>query len=157
VIYLTATLKADAHVLKMSLDKFEKGFEEIKSVPGLIYAATYEPYPLTLLEAGSGRNSLGLSTESGPLVLFLLYTSWSNDEDDENVVELNKKVLHEIKKGAEDIGHLVPYTYMNYAFPGQDPISSYGPEIKGELQAVSNKYDPNGFFQNTVRGGFKLS
>jgi hypothetical protein len=156
VIYLTATLKADVDVLKMSQDKFLMGFEGIKSVPGLIYAATYEPYPASLLEIGAGRNSLGIQPDE-PLVLLLLYASWSNDEDDENVVKVNKQVLEEIKNDAEITGQLHPYTYMNYAFPGQDPITSYGSVVKEDLIKVSSKYDPKGFFQKSVSGGFKLS
>lgn len=140
----------------MSQTKFDEGLEGIKSAPGLIFAATYEPYPVSLLKVGSGRNSLGLSVEGGPLVLFLLYASWTNREDDDKVIEASKKVLEIIKKEAEDLGQLSPYTYMNYAFPGQDPISSYGSEVKEELVAVSKKYDPHGFFQKAVREGFKI-
>lgn len=152
---MTTTLKANGDALKMTLDKFQKAFENIKSIPGLVYAATYEPYPVSLLHAGAG-NSLGLDPNDGPLVLFLLYASWSNIEDDNKVVEENKKVLNDIIKEAEDMGQSSPYRYMNYAFPHQDPISSYGPEIKKQLQAVSQKYDPEGFFQKAVSGGFKL-
>ena len=155
VIYLTTTLKANADVLKMTLDQFNKGFEPIKSVSGLIYAATYEPYPVSLLKAGTG-NSLGLDAKNGPLVCFLLYASWSNREDDDIVIKANKEVLDSIIKEAEAMGQLSPYTYMNYAFPDQDPISSYGPEIKKQLQEVSQKYDPEAFFQKAVSGGFKL-
>lgn len=156
VIYLTVTLKANADVLKLSQDKFLEGFEHIKSVPGLIYAATYEPYPVSLLEVGAGCNSLGIQPNE-PLVLFLLYTSWNNHEDDKNVIRVNKQVLEEIQKGAEAAGQLHQYTYMNYAFPDQDPISSYGATVKEHLNTVSREYDPNGYFQKAVSGGFKLS
>ncbi|KAF7879031.1 hypothetical protein EAF04_000231 [Stromatinia cepivora] len=33
----------------------------------------------------------------------------------------------------------------------------YGDEMKSSLQAVSKKYDPEGFFQTVVPGGFKIS
>jgi hypothetical protein len=49
------------------------------------------------------------------------------------------------------------YRYLNYAFTHQDPIGSYGDESKARLQAVSSKYDPDGFFQHVVSGPFKLS
>lgn len=140
----------------MTLEKFNQGFQPIKSVAGLIYAATYEPYPISLLEAGAGKNSLGLDASNGPLVLFLLYASWSNTDDDDLVIKANKDVIDNITKEAEAMGLLSPYQYMNYAFPDQDPISSYGPEIKKELQIVSRKYDPSSFFQKAVSGGFKL-
>lgn len=141
----------------MTLDKFYEGYEDLKSAAGLVFAATYKPYPVSLLEVGAGQNSLGLNGEDGPLVLFLLYSSWTDPKDDDMIVRVNKKVMEDIQKEAKAMGQLSPYVYMNYAFPGQDPVSSYGAVIKKELLAVSEKYDSKGFFQTAVSGGFKLS
>lgn len=49
-----------------------------------------------------------------------------------------------------------PFRYLNYAHPLQDPISSYGAENVALLKRASAKYDPKGFFQKKVTGGFKL-
>jgi hypothetical protein len=46
---------------------------------------------------------------------------------------------------------------MNYAAAWQDPILSYGAVQVGKLQEAAAKYDPFGFFQEKVPGGFKLS
>ena len=45
---------------------------------------------------------------------------------------------------------------MNYAYPTQPVIASYGGENVRFLRNVSNKFDPQGVFQKLVPGGFKL-
>jgi hypothetical protein len=154
VVYMTTTLKADAGILRTSLDEFYKAFEKIKDVAGLVYAATYEPYPVSLLEAGN--NSLGMGTNDGPLVLLLLYASWSDAKDDDRVIGETKANLKAIVEAAKETGKGSPYIYMNYAYTDQDPVSSYGVEAKRMLQEVSKKYDPDGYFQKAIPGGFKL-
>jgi hypothetical protein len=151
---MTTTLKADAGILRRSLDEFYTAYEKIKDVPGLVYAATYEPYPVSLLAAG--RNSLGIDPDDGPLVLVLLYASWKEDADDERVIRETKAHLGAVVEAAKEAGKGHKYVYMNYAYPDQDPISSYGVEQKRTLQEVSKKYDPEGFFQKAFPGGFKL-
>ncbi|KAH7088172.1 hypothetical protein FB567DRAFT_620472 [Paraphoma chrysanthemicola] len=157
VIYLTTTLKASPAVLHSSLDNFYTGYEALKSAAGLVFAATYEPYPTSLLTNGAGHNSLGINPEDGPLVLFLLYVSWTYPKDDDMIVQASKDTLERIQRAAREMGQGHMYVYMNYAFPRQDPVASYGDEVRRELQAVSEKYDPMGFFQRAVSGGFKLS
>lgn len=45
---------------------------------------------------------------------------------------------------------------MNYAYPTQDVIGSYGAENVEFLRRVSRKYDPAQVFQRLVPGGYKL-
>ncbi len=63
----------------------------------------------------------------------------------------------EIDQATRAAGLFNRFKYLNYAAPFQDPISSYGPVSKAQLQAVSKKYDPEGFFQAGIPGGFKLA
>ncbi|KAM0561947.1 hypothetical protein ACHAPJ_002388 [Fusarium lateritium] len=49
------------------------------------------------------------------------------------------------------------YLYMNYANPEQDIIGSYGKSNVEFLKKTAAKYDPNGFFQHRVPGGWKVS
>lgn len=49
------------------------------------------------------------------------------------------------------------YLYMNYAHPEQDVISSYGSDNVQFLRETASKYDPAGFFQHRVTGGWKVS
>lgn len=49
------------------------------------------------------------------------------------------------------------WVYLNYAGSWQDPLGSYGPKNVAFMKKVAAKYDPKGFWQKRVPGGFKLS
>lgn len=89
--------------------------------------------------------------------MVLLYTSWDGSEDDEKVYKINKEALEKIDSEAKIRNVSSSYRYMNYAFTPQNPIDSYGSESKAHLQAVSAKYDPEGFFQIVGSGPFRIS
>lgn len=57
---------------------------------------------------------------------------------------------------ASQDGHST-YLYMNYAHPEQDVISSYGAANVRSLRETAANYDPDGFFQTRVTGGWKVS
>ena len=57
---------------------------------------------------------------------------------------------------ASQPGHST-YVYMNYANAEQDVIKSYGKENVDFLRRTAAKYDPKGFFQYRVPGGWKVS
>lgn len=90
------------------------------------------------------------------MVLLLLYASWADARDDDRVINETKANLSAIVDAAKETDKGSSYIYMNYAYPDQDPISSYGVEQKSKLQEVSKTYDPEGFFQKAFPGGFKL-
>lgn len=56
----------------------------------------------------------------------------------------------------KSIGQFKPFRYMNYAYPTQDVINSYGREKVEFLRRVSRKYDLAQVFQKLVPGGYKL-
>lgn len=49
------------------------------------------------------------------------------------------------------------YEYTNYANQAQNPLKYYGADNIKFLQTTAKKYDPKGFFQTVVPGGFKSS
>ena len=65
-------------------------------------------------------------------------------------------LLGQIETATKAAGVFNAFKYLNYAAGSQDPISGYGAASKSNLQSVSKKYDPSGFFQTGVPGGFKL-
>jgi len=67
-----------------------------------------------------------------------------------------RAILEKIEKDSEARKTSAPFKFLNYSSQFQDPISSYGEENKKRLQAVSIKFDPEGLFQKSVPGGFKL-
>ncbi|ROV87431.1 hypothetical protein VSDG_09840 [Cytospora chrysosperma] len=158
VVKMSTTVKADTSILEYTVETFHATLAKLKGVENLLFSITFEPLPVAIFEqsVARGGNSLGLRNSDGPLVVVLFYTSWDNSSDDEEVFQINKKALEDIDNEAQSKGVSASYRYLNYAFPHQDPISSYGPESKAHLQAVSAKYDPDGFFQTAGAGPFKL-
>lgn len=68
---------------------------------------------------------------------------------------MNKLIANiEVQAKAQQL--YLPFKYLNYAASFQDPMTGYGSTIKERLQNISRKYDPKGFFQTNVPGGFKL-
>jgi hypothetical protein len=130
----------------------------LKAIEGLTTSFTLQAYPKSLLDktASFGGNSLGIDPLDGPLMSILILSFWQNQEDDEKIHSTFKGVINAVDQDAATRGTAVPYKYMNYAAPFQDPIESYGKENKAKLQAASKKYDPEGLFQKGVSGGWKL-
>lgn len=60
------------------------------------------------------------------------------------------------KTAAAKAGLSNEFVYLNYAAPGQDPLSGAGAANKANLRSVSKKYDPDQIFQKAVPGAFKL-
>jgi hypothetical protein len=48
------------------------------------------------------------------------------------------------------------FLYHNFAGGFQDPLATYGPGNVRFMRSVARKYDPYGFFQVRMPGGFKL-
>lgn len=71
LIQLTAGLKADAEVLKMTLYGFNEGLKSIKKIIRPDLKATYESYPVLSLETSSD-NSVGHDAMVGASALFCL-------------------------------------------------------------------------------------
>lgn len=159
VVKMTTTVKADTRILEYAVETFRASLEQLKGVGNLLFSITFEPLPVSMIKqsVARGGNSLGLKPSDGPLVVVLLYTSWDNSSDDEMVYDVNKGALENIDKEAQKRDVYASYRYLNYAFTHQDPIGSYGPVSKAHLKSVSAKYDPEGFFQTTGAGSFKLS
>lgn len=109
---------------------------------------------MPLIEPG---NALGLEGSDDSLVLCLLSVTWTQAQSDATVNSVTRALIEEIDEATKAAGLFSRFKYLNYAAPFQDPISSYGPASKAQLQAVSQEYDPEGFFQTNIPGGFKLS
>ncbi|KAI0141879.1 hypothetical protein GGR57DRAFT_519853 [Xylariaceae sp. FL1272] len=158
VVKMSTTVKADAEMLDYTVETFMTAFAKLKDVGNLIFSISFEAIPVSLIKQSIARggNSLGLQPSDGPLVVVLLYTSWDKVDDDAKVYEANHEALRTIEDKAKADGKFSPYVYMNYAFKHQDPIASYGLDVRSNLQAVSARYDPDGLFQNAGVGPWKL-
>jgi hypothetical protein len=130
---------------------WEDGTKALADVAGLQIALLLQPHPVS-----DGRNSLGLPPGGEDLVMSVITVSYSESADDEVVREGLAAIIHKHEDILRREEVYIPWKYLNYADKLQDPIGSYGEEVKARLQAVSKKYDPRGFFQTGVPGGFKL-
>jgi hypothetical protein len=126
--------------------------------PGSSITMTIQPITPALVAkaASSGGNSLGLEDSKTALVLCLVSASWDNPTDDDPVTNLAKQMLERIVAESKKKGLWNRWVYLNYADKSQDPIEGYGKANKLKLQVTSLKYDPLGFFQKRIPGGFKL-
>ncbi|KAH8755813.1 hypothetical protein F5883DRAFT_469218 [Diaporthe sp. PMI_573] len=158
VSYMNTTVKADVPTLMAAYEIYVNALGPLKAAEGLTTSFTLQAYPKSLLDktAPAGGNSLGIDPQDGPLMSILILSFWQNKEDDDKIHSTFKGVIEAVDKDAATRGTAVPYKYMNYAAPFQDPIGSYGKENKARLQAASKKYDPEGLFQKGVPGGWKL-
>lgn len=61
-----------------------------------------------------------------------------------------------IRTYAKSLGIGDEFIYLPYSDAAQDPLGSYGPDNVQYMKQVAHAYDPEGFFQSMVPGGFKI-
>ncbi|KAI1247340.1 hypothetical protein MGN70_011228 [Eutypa lata] len=156
--YMNTTVKPDAATLNAVSELFNVALDKVKGLDGIVYSLTMQPYPASLLKKTDefDGNVFGLESADGSLMSLLFLMYWKDQKDDDLILKTTEELVEQVDSDAAARGTAVPYKYLNYAFTGQDPIGSYGPENKKFLQAVSKKYDPEQLFQKAVPGGFKL-
>ena len=103
---------------------------------------------------------LGLERSSRNKILFLGSASLSGPDLTEQHPAVYQKVAamrERIKAYSRSIESSEEFVYMNYADATQDSFGSYGEANIEHIRCTANKYDPTGFFQERVPGGFKIS
>ncbi|KAJ4992468.1 FAD binding domain-containing protein [Stagonosporopsis vannaccii] len=157
--FWTWTVKLDKDLATATKDIF---FEEVLAVAdaaNLTAAVSLQVITEPILEkmTARGGNALGLSATDGPLMNGLVALRWSDAADDSRLNKFAAAVKDRTVAAAKAKGKDVPYLYMNYASPWQDPVASYGAANKARLQRISKKYDPTAVFERLQPGYFKLS
>ena len=129
-----------------------------QTVAGFYATLSFQPVPQAIIEKSSrtGGNVLGLGPKDTNLVNVLYSAFWSKAEDDELISSEYERLTNTGVKLAKQMGVYSKYVYLNYAEKFQDPFAGYGAEEIAFLRAVSKKYDPTGFWQRVMPGGFKL-
>jgi hypothetical protein len=157
-IFATTSFYYSAAHLQNIYSLFKNAVASVENTKGIRWTLTYWRIHSSVAtkSAAYGGNSTGLDTSRGSLVLCVLTYSWEDASDDEAMNGAAKLFIEEVDKLSSDAGLFNRYKYVNYSAGYQDPISGYGDEMKAKLQAISKKYDPEGFFQTNVPGGFKI-
>lgn len=130
---------------------WEDGTKKLADIENLQLVLLIQPQPVT-----NGTTSLGLPAGETDFVISVLTASYANESDDDIVQKGMEVIIGQQEALSRQQGLFIPYQYLNYADKSQHPIDSYGKASKAQLQAVSRKYDPHGFFQTSLPGGFKL-
>jgi hypothetical protein len=121
-----------------------------------------QPLPSWIADIGvqSGGNMLGL--ERTPrnklyIVVGVALLTPAAEKMQSQIYQKSVATSHRIRDFAKSVGSAEDFIYLPYADAPQDPLRSYGAANVQHIREVAKKYDPQGFFQRRVPGGFKIS
>ncbi|KAM0277139.1 hypothetical protein ACHAQH_006033 [Verticillium albo-atrum] len=160
-ISFSLTLQATTEMMNRAAEAFVALTQDMKasSVP-VSFVFVFQPFPKGLANVKPGGNILG-HDENLPSTSILFEsraTLLAADAKYEGVVKSKTaRVIEELRSFSASKENYSSYLYMNYAGPEQDVIGSYGAENVQFLKETAAKYDPTGFFQYRIPGGFKVS
>jgi hypothetical protein len=98
-----------------------------------------------------------MSIPDNKLLGLAIATEWTENAEDELARKQIRELISTIESTARKGGHLLDFQFMNDASYIQSPLKSYGSEMLEFLKTTSQKYDPQGIFQEKQNGGFLLS
>ncbi|KAF5021262.1 hypothetical protein F66182_6660 [Fusarium sp. NRRL 66182] len=159
-IPFTQILQAEAEILDKVADVFatlQSDFVELEVPVSLNFVS--QPFPKNPATP-AGPNILGLakSLPADSILFEARGTLLAADATYEGIVRSKMaQAMEEIRAFSASLPGHSSYLYMNYANPEQDVIGSYGAENVEFLRKTAAKYDPTGFFQKRVPGGWKVS
>ncbi|ETS74969.1 hypothetical protein PFICI_13453 [Pestalotiopsis fici W106-1] len=159
------TIVNDPRVLRYCFEEHASIVEDLKSSIGPQSFSTIldvQPFPsyFANISIEKGGNMLGLERDSRNKAVIALGVSLLATESREQYPLVLQKVTavnERIVAFAKSIGSSQEFVYLPYADARQDPIGSYGAANVEHIRQVAHKYDPNGFFQRRVPGGFKIA
>lgn len=103
-------------------------------------------------------NMLGLNQTPEDLVLFQAGIGVDGTDQEFAIVQTELLAfLAQVKELTRTTETDSDFIYLNYAYPFQNPLGSYGPENTQHIRDVATAYDSNGVFQRRIPGGFKIS
>ncbi|KAK2608912.1 hypothetical protein QQS21_002488 [Conoideocrella luteorostrata] len=160
------TVAADPRVLRYIVDQYSGFVKDLKKVVKTNnFSTIFDLQPLSTHVADygvqKGGNMLGLERNNRNRVLAavgaILFDSQYSDLDVARIYQLSLAVNQRIAAYASSLGLLDDFVYLAYADATQDPLGSYGTANTEHIRKVAKKYDPEGFFQHRVPGGFKIN
>ena len=160
----TLTFLNSATLLRQTMDVHEKLVSTLSDRFGTENFETalfLQPLPLIIGKMGQakGGNSLGLDRIPSNAILVDFGVTITNGDDAAFALAQAElaSATTTIQNLAEQDGSAIDFVYMNYADTSQNPLGSYGSENIAFLSKVAAQYDPEGFWQDRVPGGFKIS
>lgn len=162
-MWFTCTFGADTDLLKTIKGLYEDFLADLWTLlPADAFETqiVFQPIPSYVAQAGGreGGNVLGLDSSLTKNAVLFLLTLKTNTAADEAVIRACGGVFFaNVDEAVRASGNSLPFVYLNYANPSQDPLGSYGVENIAFIRNISAMYDPQGVFQRRVPGGFKIS
>ncbi|KAF3798283.1 FAD-dependent monooxygenase yanF [Colletotrichum gloeosporioides] len=160
-IWLTLTFRAIPVVLHQTVAKWEEFVENMQgfmSTDDFQVQMNFQHLPTYYGTSRRGGNVLGLDSslvESS--VLWVNIVNVQTAEQEAIARLLTNTLRAELEDFAVAENANVPFRYLNYAEPSQDPLRGYGAQNVEFLRKVSKAYDPKDVFQSRIIGGFKIS
>ncbi|KAI1409849.1 FAD-binding domain-containing protein [Hypoxylon sp. FL1857] len=133
----------------------------LSDVEGLATYAVFQPVSKEYLQASKakGGNVLGLDPDvDGSFIAGIILSMWTKAEDDATVLKFSQTSAQQIREKTEPLGLFNNFIYLGDSAQGQSPFQSYaGGQNVPKLQALRDKYDPDGFLQKYLHRGFQLA
>ena len=138
------------------IEKIKQSIDPKNFIAGTFFQSL--PSYLSAIGKERGGNMLGLDQAPEDLILFEAGLG-VNGTDQEFAIAQTELLafLARVKELTRTTETDSDFIYLNYAYPFQDPLGSYGPENVKHIRDVAGAYDPEGVFQRRIPGGFKIS
>ncbi|KFA68323.1 hypothetical protein S40285_09422 [Stachybotrys chlorohalonatus IBT 40285] len=154
-VWFSLCFHNDKRMIEKARDLFLGLLEDTEEESDVTVMFVFQPLPKHYAREG---NVLGLDKTLTDDSLIWLGEAFVNTPAQEALFQAKLAVINaELEAFAVSIDANTQWRYLNYVNPSQDPFSSYGAENVQFLKNVSLQYDPTGFFQHRVSGGFKIS
>ncbi|KAK8069013.1 hypothetical protein PG994_005629 [Apiospora phragmitis] len=168
--YKSISVKLDLDLLNTITDMWYDLVRATRHLSGLTNTLLFLPVPSCVIKASCARRSgaqggtraaaaanfFGLRPEDGPLVIVEICHNWHNAADDSAAFEAVDAFLRDVDRVATERGLGSRWVFLNYAQPDEKVIQAYGDDRLSQLKRVASRWDPDGFFQKRVVGGFKI-
>lgn len=151
-------VKNDLATLEAVYRIYRESCAELNNVKGkgIRFVLVMQPLLPDWMHKGD-PNYLGLKdTFNEPHVSISFSPVWQNPDHNDFMEDLVQRTVERVEKYAIAHGTHHPYKYINYCGAWQRAFDGYGQENVETLREVSQRYDPEQFFQLGCTGGFNL-
>lgn len=161
----TITVKMDFDLLNALVDLWYASNDVIRRrVSGPMNSLVFQSLSVGMLETicrtapsqPPSTTSQGLDPKDGPLIVVEICMTWKNANDDEFMEKAVSGFLNDCVNLAQQRHLDHRFIFPNYAWPTDAVMKGYGEARLTVLRGVAQKWDPEGFFQRQLVGGFKL-
>ncbi|KAK4496428.1 hypothetical protein PRZ48_012408 [Zasmidium cellare] len=162
---ITLTFKPSIPVMQLCVDLNKAYIDKLSKLVGPGHFSTYlflQPLPsyYSIISDREAQGNMMTDSLAGQNAIMWTFGVALGPEVDPLKIAIAHQhvtaMAAEIQQFAERTGDDLGLVYMNYADATQDAVGSYGERNVEFMERVARTYDPEGFFQDVVSGGFKM-